>query len=164
MPVQEIPEIIKTAVTLIPALRNLPILGRIIPLFQVGDMNDARAIEQFEAQREKNKQTRKKLKDDHNKRVIKINDAMQCVEDNIYDGKLALALAKGLVAVITQANPPDAGDILFKNIADCMVKKALQQKNGRKLGSFITEKGIQEPYREIIKLRRGKLHPFLEQI
>ncbi len=156
----EIPEIVKIATTLIPALRTLPLLGKIIPLLSAGDMNDALAQEKMERDFNNNKDQRTKTKTKGNKHVIKISDALECVESGVFDSGLMLALVKGLVSAITGGSK-FAPDVLFDQIAQCMLEKKLQQDNKRKKGKFVSEKGLPEEYSEIISLRKGQLHPFL---
>lgn len=161
--IEEVPEVIKVAADVIPALKNVPILGRIISITNAGKMDDTKAMEQLQSQSDKAKKTRTQLKDRYNSKVIKIKDALQCVEDNVMDGKILLSLAKGLMHTIT-GSPSNAADIMFQQIADCMVKKALGQKNRRVMGKFVTSKNLEQDYSEIEVIRRGKLHPFLSQI
>jgi hypothetical protein len=156
MPViEEIPEIIKVTTTMIPALQNVKFIrGLIVPLQGTGAMNETRAIESYDNEKRKNQERRTKLKKKHNKQVIKISDAMQCVEDHVFDGRLALAFGKALMNVIT-GGKVDAGDILWGRISGCMIGKALQQKNLRRRGEFKSD----HPFSEKIRIRKGKLHP-----
>lgn len=160
-----IPEVVKVTTTMIPALKNVQIIrGLIIPLAATGDMNQAKAIEELDAERKKKQEERKKLKKKQNKRVIKVSDAMDCVEKYAYDGKVALDFAKAILHVITQKTPVDFGDIMFGKISGCMIGKALPQKNSRSRGKYVKSKGpgiTDQPFSELVRLRRGKLHPFI---
>jgi hypothetical protein len=157
--VVEIPEIVKIATSFLPGLKNLPVLGKIIPLFSAGEMNEAKVMEQLEADANKSAKVRTKLKDDNNKRVIKVKDALECVENGL-SAKLSLAFLKGAMQVIvgTKAN---AFDTLWDPIARCMIEKALQQDNRRSKGKYVKTKDVPEEYSELVSLRRGKLHPFI---
>jgi hypothetical protein len=157
--ITEIPEIVKFVA---PVLRSIPLLGRVIPLFQAGEFNEAKTLEQLQAQADKNKNTRQKLKDDTNKRVIKVRDALECVEKVCFDGRILIRIGKALLATIA-GRSENLGDIMFGEIADCMLSKALQQDNRRRKGKFTSEKGLPETYTELISLRRGRLHPFLPE-
>lgn len=159
--VEEIPEIIKITTSFVPALQNIKLIrGLIVPLQNTGQFNETKALEELSSQRDKNQTERAKLKQKNNIHVIKISDAMTCVEQNLYEGKAAIAFAKALLSTIT-GQGQDFGDVMFQKIAQCMIDKALQQKNSRSLGKYVKTKGTPEPYSEIIKLRRGKLHPFI---
>src|SRR3954462_7568765 len=127
-----IPEILKVATTMVPALRTVPIVrGLIVPLSQTGNMNETKALEQYDASRDKNKKEREKVRNKNNKHVIKVKDALQCVEDSLGSGKIGLAFAKALLSVITAGAgaSKDMIDIIYGPIQDCMLKKALSQKN-----------------------------------
>jgi hypothetical protein len=154
--VQEIPEVIKF---LAPVLGKLPLLGRIIPFLQAGEFNEAKAIEQLEAEFDKKKKQREQARARQNRHVIKVKDAMQCVEDNLR-GKFILALGKGVLNALT-GKADSSIDVLYDAIAACMLEKALQQQNRRSVGKYVKTENTPEPYSEIISLRRGKLHPFI---
>lgn len=171
MPIVEaVPEIVKVTTTMIPALQNVRFLrGVLVPLSRAGDMNESKALENYEAMRKKDEQRRTKLKKKYNSKVIKISDAMECVEKSLYDGKLAIALGKGIIeSLLGRGSGAGAPGLVFDQIAQCMITKALQQKNARSLGKYVKTKGPglpgpekQPTFTEIVKLRRGKLHPFI---
>jgi hypothetical protein len=156
-----VPEIVKIATTLIPGLKTLPVLGKIIPLFQAGEMNTIQAEAQYQADKERSSERRTRLKQENNKHVIKISDAMECVE-NALDAKLAIAFLKGTIQVIL-GGTGNSFDTIFDPIASCMQEKALQQKNLRSKGKYVKTKGTPEEYTELISLRKGKLHPFIPE-
>ncbi len=161
--IEEIPEVVKVATSFIPALKDVKLIrGLIIPLQNPGQFNETKALEELESAKKKNQEERVRLKKKYNKRVIKIADAMKCVEDNVFDGKIAIAFAQGLLRTLTSGitgTQTDAGDILFGHIAGCMIGKALQQKNKRRLGKFVKKKP--DAFSEIVKIRKGKLHPYV---
>ncbi len=160
--VEEIPQIVKTIVELAPQLRNVQFLrGLIIPLSRVPS-NEHEALEKLEADARKKKDERKKLKKKQNKHVIKVSDAMECVEKYVYDGKIALDFGRALISVISSGvtgSQTDLGDIMFGRISGCMIGKALQQKNPRRRGEYSKKKP--QPFSEKIRVRKGKLHPFV---
>jgi hypothetical protein len=166
--VEEIPEIVKVTTSFVPALQNVKLIrGLLVPLHNTGQFNETKALEELQGQRDKNKKEREKLRQKNNIHVIKISDAMKCVEDNLYEGKAAIAFAKALLSTIT-GKGQDFGDVMFQKISQCMIDKALQQKNKRSLGKYVKTKGPglpgpekQPTFSEIVKLRRGKLHPFI---
>lgn len=157
----EIPEIVKVITTLFPALRTLPVLGRIIPLFNAGDMNEHQALEQMQRSADNSKARRTQTKQKEGKHVIKVSDALQCVEDSCFDSTIALALLKNLCRNILGVGDKWANEIIYDRIAACMLNKALQQNNRRKKGKFVSSKGMKDTYTEIVSLRKGNLHPFL---
>lgn len=153
--IEEIPEIVKVTTSFVPALQNVKLIrGLLVPLHNTGQFNETKALEELQSQRDKNKKQREKLKQKNNIRVIKISDAMTCVEKSLYDGKAAIAFAKALLSTIT-GKGQDFGDVMFQQIAQCMIDKALQQKNVRRRGEFQSD----HPFSEKIRIRKGKLHP-----
>jgi hypothetical protein len=160
--IEEIPSVVKTVVELAPALKNIQLIrGLIIPLSKVPS-NETEALEKLQADANKKKEERRKLKKKQNKRVIKVSDAMECVEKYAYDGKIALDFGKALISVITSGitgTQTDLGDIMFGRMSGCMIGKALQQNNKRRSGEFKKKKP--EAFSEKIRLRKGKLHPYV---
>jgi len=160
--VEVVPEIVKVVTTMAPALRSVPIArGLIVPLSRVGNMNETKALEELESQRQKKREERTRLKKKYNKRVIKISKAMECVENSVYNGRLILDVGKAILSTVTGGNR-DFGDLLFGRIAECMIAAALQQKNKRTRGSYIRRdpKTQEVVFEEKERIRRGKLHPF----
>ncbi len=157
--VEEVPEVVKVATSFVPALRNIKLIrGLIIPLQGTGQFNETKALEEMESQKRKNQEERVRLKKKYNHNVIKISDAMKCVEDNVFDGKLAIAFSKAFLNTIT-GTKVDVGDILWGRISGCMIGKALQQKNKRRRGEYSKKKP--QPFSEKIRIRKGKLHPYV---
>jgi len=161
MPViEEIPAIVKTVTTLAPALRTVPVLRGVIVALNKVPSNEHEALEKLEADANKKKEERRKLKRKNNKHVIKVSDAMDCVEKYAYDGKIALDFGKALISVITSGvtgTSTDLGDIMFGRISGCMIGKALQQRNKRRRGTY--SKNKPQAFSELIRIRKGKLHP-----
>ncbi len=161
--IEEIPEIVRVTTTMIPALKEIQLVrGLIIPLQGTAGMNETKALEQLESDAKRNQEQRVKLKKKYQKRVIKVSDAMKCVEDSIGDGKIAIAVGKAILGSLTSSirgGSPTAVDILFGKISGCMINKALQQKNKRRRGEWSKKKP--QPFSEKIRIRKGKLHPFV---
>ncbi len=161
--VEEIPEVVKVATSFIPALKNVKLVrGLIIPVQGTGQFNETKALEEYESAKKKNQEQRVKLKKKYNKHVIKISDAMKCVEDNVFDGAIAISVGKALMSTITSSvtgTSQNAGDILFGHISGCMIGKMLQQKNKRRRGEFSKKKP--EAFSEKVRIRKGKLHPYV---
>ena len=168
MPAEIIPEIVKVTTTMIPALRTIPILrGLLIPLSATGEMNQAKALEEYQAEADKKKKQREKVQNQNNKHVIKIKDALKCVENTLANGKIGIAFAKALLNVLTKGTgAKDMVDLIYGPIQDCMLKKMLQQKNKTSRGKYVKTKGPgttkTQEFSELVRLRRGKLHPFLK--
>lgn len=171
---EAIPEIVKVTTTMIPALQNVKLLrGLIVTLKGTGSMDETKALEEYNTSRDKHKAERKKVRDRNNSKVIKIKDALQCVEDTLGQGKIGIAFAKALLSVITQkaGASQDMLDVIYGPIQDCMLKHALGQKNRRSHGWYEKfKKGhsgdppdppTDPVYTELVRLRRGKLHPFI---
>ncbi len=160
--VEEIPEIVRVTTTMIPALRNVRFIrGLVVPLSSTGSMNEHKALEELEAQRKKKQEERTKLRKKQNKKVLKVSDAMQCVEDNL-NGATLILFAKGILNTLTSGvgGSGEGGfDLLYGRIAGCMIGKALQQKNKRRRGEFAKKKP--EAFSEKIRIRKGKLHPYV---
>jgi hypothetical protein len=153
-----IPEIVKVTTTFVPALKNIRLVrGMIIPLGASGTMNEAQALAEYQRSKDRNRATRTRLKQQHNKRVIKVSDAMECLEKEL-DGKLAILFGQALLNVIL-GGTNDCFDLAFGRIAGCMIGKALQQGNQRTLGKFVRKRVGEPEFSEIVKIRRGKLHP-----
>jgi hypothetical protein len=172
--VEEIPAIVRTVVDLAPALKEVPILrGLIVPLMKVPG-NDTQELENYLSAVDKRKKQRQKTRTKNARYVIKISDAMQCVEDTVMSGQIAIQFGKALVTNITgKTSGVSAGDGLYDQILQCMLKKRLQQKNKRSWGRYAKTRGpgiekvpgMEEQftpgYSEIVRVRRGRLHPFI---
>jgi hypothetical protein len=129
--VQEIPPIVRTLVTLAPALARVPILrGLIIALNGVKPINDKQVLEELQAAKDKLKKVRTKLADDNNKYVIKVSEAMKCVEDNV-SGKLLAGLGRAIIATLS-GKAQDLGTEIIDPINRCMIEKRLRQDTPRK--------------------------------
>lgn len=113
-----------------PVLLELPVVGRLLaPFFQTPG-TETKAVENLQKAADRQKDTRQKRKDDNNKYVIKVKDAMQCVEDHLGDGKLLWTLVKSLAHTVigrTQIGP----DVIMDEIFLCLEENALRQDTPR---------------------------------
>jgi hypothetical protein len=149
-------------IRLFPTLVRTPLLGKIIPLFKIDPASDealARALN-------RNFKRKKKRGFNDNAHVVKLDEAIKCVEQVIGDGKLQAAGLLRLSKMLLDQKT--GGSEIGDAIISCMREKILQQGNQRAVGKFVKTKGTglpgpegQETYTEIIKLRRGDLHPTL---
>jgi len=108
-------------VRLFPSLVRLPVVGRIIPLFNVRPSTDedlARALD-----REYKRPRRSQGSDNTN--VIKLDDAITVVEEVLGDGKLKaaglLALAKELLDQSTGKSP--IGDKIIEGLRENVLRQ-----------------------------------------
>lgn len=130
-----IAEIAATAIEVFPQLLRIPILGRLLSAFRQNPYNEAQAVEALQGASDRQKQTRTRLKRENNKRVIKVNDAMQCVEDQLADGRLAWTLFKSVGRTIVGLEGGDAAEATMQAIFDCFLRKRLGQSSTRVSGS-----------------------------
>lgn len=142
MPViEEIPEIVRTAVTLLPALARVPLLGRIIIALNKVPHNDQQALEQMQFEFDKKKAQRKKLRDDNSRYVIKVSEAMLCVDKNFDQATVIWDFVKSIASLVSGGST-QATDNLRNQILQCMLEKRLRQDTPRVLR---TERGYQRP-------------------
>lgn len=124
-------QIVETALTFVPALLDVPVLGRILIALGFGKIpSDTRAMEELERNANKKKSERATRRERNNRYVIKASDAMQCVEDNIMSPQFALAFVKGVANMLIgrEALP---GDILVDKIWTCIEENVLRQDTPR---------------------------------
>jgi len=134
--VEEIPELVKIATTFLPALARIPVLGKVIPLFSTGQMNETKALEQLQSEIDKKKQQREQTKKQYNKRVIKLNDAMSCVESQLMNPTVLLDAGKAILSTIATGLIGTGGtkslsEILVERVWQCMIRKMLSQSSER---------------------------------
>jgi hypothetical protein len=108
-------------IRLFPQLVRAPIVGRIIPLFKVDPSTDADLARAL--QRDFKRKPDSRIND--NVHVIKLSDAISCVEKTISDGKLqsagVITLAKMLLDQRTGGSP--IGDAIIA----CLRENVLRQ-------------------------------------
>jgi hypothetical protein len=124
-------DIVETAVTFLPGLLEVPVLGRILIALGFGHGNDTQAIEQLQELADKKKTDRKTRRERNNRYVLKASDAMQCVEDNLMDGQILFAFGKGILNALVRGGSQDAADIILDKIWTCIEENTLRQDTAR---------------------------------
>jgi hypothetical protein len=122
-------EIVRILIILFPELLTAlePWLGRgfiaiLINILQDPDRDLARELDQkLQAAKEKS----------DNSSVIKVSEAIKCVEEAMKDGKLLIAVIKGLVNALISKNFEGAPRILLDTIVTCIREHALRQDTPR---------------------------------
>lgn len=122
-------EILKILIIIFPELLTAlePWLGRgfiaiLINILQEPDRDLARELDQkLNAVKEKS----------DNSSVIKVSKAIECVETSMRDGKLLLAVIKGLINALLSKNFEGAPRILLDSIVTCLRENALRQNTPR---------------------------------
>lgn len=124
-------EIVEVALTFVPSLEGIPVLGRILRILAPGGGNDFKAIEELERQAQLRKTERKTRIDRNNRYVLKASDAMQCVETNLMNGGVLLAIGKGVINAVLGKPGGDGADLLTDRIFTCIESKVLKQTSKR---------------------------------
>jgi hypothetical protein len=128
--------LVEAALVIAPELVDVPVLGRVLIALTGGHPgNETAALEQLQRSGDTQKKTRQRVRDDLKHRVIKVSDALQCVESNIYDGRLLLNVGKALVKNIAGANT-DAASLAYEPIQNCMIQKMLSQSSKKSVGGW----------------------------
>lgn len=131
MTVEEIPLIVKTALELVPVLREVPVVGRLLILIAGGhppsEQEALQALEQAARKKERERTDRKKR---NARYVLKASDAMACAEKALMNGKFTLAIGKGLLNVFRNTGN-FAPDIVLEEIFSCIEAHELRQDTPR---------------------------------
>ncbi len=131
MPViEEIPQVIKTAVTLIPALAKIPGLGKLIVVLNKVPQSDTQALEKLQSDNDKKKKEREKTVKENARYVIKVSEAMKCVNSKFDDANLVLDFVKSLIDLVTGGSQTMT-DALRERILHCMLENRLRQDTPR---------------------------------
>lgn len=129
--IEEIPEIIRTALILMPELANIPVLGRIALLLSgTNQLNDTHALEEFSKAKERQKAQREKERDENARYVIKVSEALKCVDDSLFDTTILMAFLKGLINVIV-GKTQTMDDLMYDKIKQCILENRLRQDTPR---------------------------------
>lgn len=129
--IEEIPEVVRVALIIMPELANIPVLGRIaLLLSRGGELNDTKPLEEFDRAKERQKQTRERERKESARYVIKVSDALQCCEDSLFNSTVLLSFLKGLVNVII-GKTQTMDDLMYDKIKLCMLEKRLRQDTPR---------------------------------
>ncbi len=130
MPViEEIPQVVKTAVTLMPALQSIPGLGRIIVFLNKVPSDDSHALEELKKFAEKKKAQREATQKKNSRYVIKVSEAMKCV-DKGFDANLVLAFLKAMGRVLI-GGADSVADQMRNSIYLCLEEHRLRQDTPR---------------------------------
>lgn len=125
-------ELVETALTFAPWLVDVPVLGRICLLLSPHGGNDLKALEELQRQADQKKTDRKTRVDQNARYVLKASDAMKCVEENICNGGVLLALGKAILNTLAGKGGAAAPDILTEKIFVCIESKTLRQDTPRR--------------------------------
>jgi hypothetical protein len=129
--VVEIPALLaEAAMIMMPALVEVPILGRLLILIAGGHANEGKAIESLEEQAQKKKTERKTRIEKNARYVIKASKAMECVEKNIMNGNFLLAIGRGIANAFL-GRTDFAPDVLVERIFECIEQNVLRQDTPR---------------------------------
>lgn len=126
-----VPATVETALVLAPELANIPVIGRLLLFVVGGKMPDGlHQVEALEDAAKKKKEDRATRKKRNARYVLKASDAMDCVEKNLMDGKLVLALGKGILNTIL-GRGQFAPDLIVDQIWTCIEEHELRQDTPR---------------------------------
>jgi hypothetical protein len=129
--IEEIPEVIRTALILMPELANVPVLGRIAVLLAgTHQLDDTHPLEQFDKAREADKAVRERERDENSRYVIKVSEALKCVDKGLFDSKLLLAFLKGLINILL-GKSQSADALMYDQIKQCILENRLRQDTPR---------------------------------
>jgi len=125
-----IPEIVDGIVTLAPQVMRIPVLGKLLSSLGIGPILDTQAMERYQRDADRNKSTRVRTQNQNNKRVIKVKDALQCVDRTVNSPAVALKFGRALAGVIA-GGTETIGDIMYREIEQCILKNRLGQSSAR---------------------------------
>ncbi len=132
MPViEEVPQVVKTAVTLMPALQNIPGLGKIIIALNRVPNDDTKALEELKKQADRGKRTREDTQKKNSRYVIKVSEAMKCV-DKGFDANLVLTFLKSMGRILV-GGQDSLADQMRNGIYQCLEENRLRQDTPRVL-------------------------------
>jgi len=137
-------EIVRSAVALAPVLLELPVVGRFLATFQPTPESETKAVEEIQKKADQEKKTRQKKRDENNKYVIKVSDAMDCVEDNLGEGGILWEFAKSIAHIVTGGDSRTGPDVILDNIYNCLEENRLRQDTPRVTS---TKRGPHRPAR-----------------
>ncbi len=121
----------ETMITFAPWLVDIPVLGRILIALSPHGGNDLKAMEELQKLAEKKKTDRKDRISRNGRYVLKASDAMRCVEDNLMNGGVLLAIGKSLLDVVMGRSGGGAPDLLADRIFTCIEEHVLRQDTPR---------------------------------
>ncbi len=127
-------EIAEVALTFIPGLLDVPILGRILSVLAPGGGNDIKALEELQKVADKKKTDRSTRISKNARYVIKASEAMKCVETNLMSGAVMLAIGKALINNVLGRGGGSGPDLLADRIFTCIEEHVLRQDTPRVVG------------------------------
>jgi hypothetical protein len=114
-----------------PELADIPVLGRIAVLLSgTNQLNDTHALEEFQRAKDRQKAQREKERDDNSRYVIKVSEALKCVDDSLFNTGVLMAFLKGLVNVIL-GKTQTMDDLMYDKIKTCILENRLRQDTPR---------------------------------
>jgi hypothetical protein len=97
--------------------------GSIIALAALAPMVDA--VAEFQIKRHTKRKTKEKEKD--NQKVVKVKDAIDCLDIHFRDPKTLLLFAKDLISAVVDPGFGEVDPKFWDVVADCIREKALPQ-------------------------------------
>jgi len=137
----EIPQIIRTAADLVPALRSIPALGRTVIFLNRIPRDDTKALEELRRAGDKKKKEREKEARDNGRYVLKVSEAIKCVDAHAYDPRIILDFVRAVGSTLI-GGTTSGFDPMRNRIVQCLKEKALRQDTPR---VFRDEPGYQRP-------------------
>jgi hypothetical protein len=134
--VELVSPLVEAALIVAPELINVPVLGKVLQALTGGHPgSEHKALEELQRSADDQKKTRQKVRDRLGHRVIKVSDALACVEATLFDGKLLLLLGKAIVKNLAGA-PTDIGSLQYDPVQRCMIQKMLSQSSKKTLRTW----------------------------
>jgi hypothetical protein len=124
-------ELAEVALTFIPGLVDVPILGRILLVLSPGGGNDLKALEQLQKIADAKKTDRATRVAKNARYVLRASDAMKCVETNLMNGGVLLAIGKALINTVLGRPGSSGPDLLADRIFTCIEEHVLRQDTPR---------------------------------
>jgi hypothetical protein len=129
--IEEIPVILRSAVLLFPELLEIPILGRVFVVFGVkGPTTDTEAMEQLQRDINTRVKTKTDIKAKNSRYVIKVSEAMKCVDKTLDSPSVLLSVIKSIARMFSGSS---AGftDQMSTDIYRCLEENRLRQDTPR---------------------------------
>lgn len=130
MAVEEIPQIVRTAVTLLPQLAKIPGLGKIIIALNKVPTNDTEALEKMQGEFDKKKKERERAQQQNSRYVIKVSEAMKCVDKSFDSANLVWEFVKSIGSLVSGGST-QVTDEMRSQISRCLEENRLRQDTPR---------------------------------
>lgn len=128
--VKEIPDVVKLLRSVAPSLGKVPLLGKIISFIDV-PQDDTQWVEEMRKASEQGKRTRRRQRDENNRYVVKVSDALDCVEKHLYDPKTAWNFIKGVVSGLAEGKGASGFSKIGDAVSECIIAASLRQDTPR---------------------------------